>query len=98
MYQFTCEKCGKTVSCKSDPSKWRQRICMDCRNASGTAPASPTARYTPPAKSFDLMTYISEMVVIYKAIKSVCEEEGVELPEANIAQWTTSIMIAKDRS
>lgn len=97
MYSFTCEKCGKTVSCKSDPSKWRQRICMDCRNGSGETTKTTTQRYTPPAKTFDLMTYISEMVVIYKAIKTVCEEEGVQLPEANIAQWTTSIMIAKDK-
>ena len=43
------------------------------------------------------MTYISEMVVVYKAIKDVCKEEGLEIPEANLAQWTTSIMIQKDR-
>ena len=97
-YSFVCEKCGKTVSCNSDPSKWKSKVCMDCRNkATSTPKVQASTRYTPPTKSFDLMTYISEMVVVYKAIKDVCKEEGLEIPEANLAQWTTSIMIAKDR-
>ena len=92
-YSFVCEKCGKTVSCKSDPSKWKQKICMDCRNQS--AP-KPEQRYTPP-KGFDLVTYVAEMIVVYTTIKNMVKEEGLEIPEANIAQWTTSIMIQKDK-
>lgn len=98
-YSFTCEVCGKTVSCKTNPENWKQKICFDCRDKQ-KAQGTPIAKYTPPtqARSFDLMTYISEMVVVYKALKSVCEEEKIEVPEANLAQWTTSIMIVKDRS
>lgn len=97
-YSFVCEKCGKTVSCNSDPSKWKSRVCMDCRNGNKPSSTAPATRYTPPTKSFDLLTYVSEMIVVYKTLKDVCQEEGVEIPEANLAQWTTSIMIQKDRA
>lgn len=105
MYTFVCEKCGKTVQCKSDPSTWKQRICLDCRGTTGKTTTTKTsyAKFSPnpakyePKKTFDLMTYISEMVVVYKALKEVCKEEGIEIPEANLAQWTTSVMIQKDR-
>lgn len=93
-YSFVCEKCGKTVSCNSDPSKWKQRICLDCRNKTSV---KPEQRYTPP-KGFDLVTYVAEMIVVYTTIKKMLDEEGLEVPEANIAQWTTSVMIQKDKS
>lgn len=96
-YSFVCEKCGKTVSCNSDPTKWKNRICLDCRDSKTSTTPAPSSRYTPPTKSFDLLTYVSEMVVVYKTLKDVCKEEGIEIPEANLAQWTTSIMIQKDR-
>lgn len=97
-YSFVCEKCGKTVSCNSDPTKWKSRICLDCRDSKASATPTPSSRYTPPTKSFDLLTYVSEMVVVYKTLKDVCKEEDIEIPEANLAQWTTSIMIQKDRT
>lgn len=97
-YSFVCEKCGKTVSCNSDPTKWKSRICLDCRDSKTSATPAPSSRYTPPTKSFDLLTYVSEMVVVYKTLKDVCKEEGIEIPEANLAQWTTSIMIQKDKA
>lgn len=97
-YSFVCEKCGKTVSCNSDPSKWKSRICLDCRDNKSSGASAPSSRYTPPTKSFDLLTYVSEMVVVYKTLKDVCKEEGIEIPEANLAQWTTSIMIQKDKA
>lgn len=99
MYTFICEKCGKSCQTKSDPTTWKRQLCFDCRRAetNSTKPTKTAAQYTPPASKFDLMTYISEMVVVYNAIKTVCAEENIEIPEANIAQWTTSIMIQKDK-
>lgn len=95
-FSFVCEKCGKTITCNSDPSKWKQKICMDCRRAM-EKPVKPEQRYTPP-KGFDLVTYVAEMIVVYKTIKDMLAEEKIEVPEANIAQWTTSIMIQKDKA
>ena len=31
MFTFVCEKCGGTFQSKSDPSKWRHRLCNNCR-------------------------------------------------------------------
>jgi hypothetical protein len=104
-YTFICEKCGKTVQSNSDPSKWKQRVCFDCKNASGQVVSkSPTQRYVPPSQkpevktsAFDLKTYVSEMIVVFQEIYTQCQENNLDIPIENMCNWTTSVMIQKGR-
>lgn len=104
-YTFVCEKCGKTLSTNSDPSKWRERICFDCRNSSGQQVSkAPSKRYTPPVQrseakvpEFNLKTYVSEMIVVFQEIYSQCQENNLDIPLENMCNWTTSIMIQKGK-
>lgn len=48
-----------------------------------------------PKKEFDLDTYIAEMLMVYSALKIACDEQRLTIPEENLCNWTTSIMIQK---
>lgn len=48
-------------------------------------------------KDFDLESYITEMLLVYNTIKIMADESRLTIPEASICQWTTSIMIQKDK-
>ena len=112
MYEFTCEVCGKQCNSKTDPSTWKGgKICWDCRNKKQTATGTTTPKqtnnnniqpqsktnYTPQNNSFDLNKYLDELFDIYECLKIKAESRQLEIPEANLCQWTTSILIQKDR-
>ena len=46
-------------------------------------------------KDFDLDTYIADMLLVYSALKIACDEQRLTIPEENLCNWTTSIMIQK---
>lgn len=110
MYEFTCEVCGKQCNSKTDPSTWKGgKICWDCRSKKQTAPqtASPkpasnhsftattNTNYIP--REFDLNKYLDDLFDIYECLKIKAESRQLEIPEANLCQWTTSILIQKDK-
>ena len=110
MYEFTCEICGKQCSSKTDPSTWKGgKICWDCRSKKQTATQnavpkqsssngyqpSTNTNYTP--KEFDLNKYLDDLFDIYECLKIKAESRQLEIPEANLCQWTTSILIQKDK-
>ena len=110
MYEFTCEICGKQCNSKTDPSTWKgDKICWDCRKKKQTATqtepskqannssvAQPTnSNYTP--REFDLNKYLDDLFDIYECLKYKAESRQLEIPEANLCQWTTSILIQKDK-
>ena len=108
-YTFQCEVCGKTVTSKSDPTNWRTKTCWDCKTkAQGEQPKaqSKTASMvntfggkvvgTTP-KAFDIDKYIEDLFTVYGKLKAEAEARGVEVPEANLCQWVTSILIQKDK-
>ena len=57
--------------------------------SNGVAPAQVVK------KEFDLDTYIAEMLMVYSALKIACDEQRLTIPEENLCNWTTSIMIQK---
>ena len=110
MYEFTCEVCGKQCNSKTDPSTWKGgKICWDCRNkkqtaAQNTSPkpsvgsgytTSSNTNYIP--REFDLNKYLDDLFDIYECLKIKAESRQLEIPEANLCQWTTSILIQKDK-
>ena len=116
MFTFICEKCGGTFQSKSDPSKWRHRLCNNCRgnqyasNPQGTSysprpvPVQPqlqgvvyNQQATPIKKEFDIEGYVSDMLFVYATLKRMVDENKMTIPEASLCQWTTSIMIQKDK-
>lgn len=46
-------------------------------------------------KEFDLDAYITDMLIVYEAIKIECDRRRLTIPEENLCNWTTSIMIQK---
>lgn len=108
--KFICEQCGKEVDCgMKDPSSWKSKLCFDCRQAqSGGAKSSYTPKYSTskaqsatkyqPTKSFNLETYINDMLDVYEALKYSCEGRGVDVPQENLCAWVTSIMIQREKS
>lgn len=48
-------------------------------------------------KEFDLDSYISDMLMVYSALKIACDEQRLTIPEDNLCNWTTSIMIQKGK-
>lgn len=48
-------------------------------------------------KEFDLDTYIAEMLVVYQALSIACDEAKLIIPVDNLCNWTTSIMIQKEK-
>lgn len=111
MYTFQCEVCGKTVTSKSDPTNWRTRTCWDCKQKGGqTTQAQPQNKTTAmlnsfggkvvaqtQVKQFDIDKYIEDLFTVYGKLKAEAETRGVEVPEANLCQWVTSILIQKDK-
>ena len=102
--------CGKQCSSKTDPSTWKGgKICWDCRNKKQTATqntspkpsvgsssaTSSNTNYTP--REFDLNKYLDDLFDIYECLKIKAESRQLEIPEANLCQWTTSILIQKDK-
>ena len=57
--------------------------------SNGVAPAQVVK------KEFDLDTYIADMLMVYSALKIACDEQRLTIPEENLCNWTTSIMIQK---
>lgn len=59
----------------------------------------PTYNNVPPVqvakKEFDLDSYISEMLMVYSALKIACDMQKLTIPEENLCNWTTSVMIQK---
>jgi hypothetical protein len=110
-YTFQCEVCGRTVTSKSDPSNWRTKTCWDCKQKGAqptvAQPQSKTASMvsnyggkvigTTPIKAFDIDKYIEDLFTVYGKLKAEAETRGVEVPEANLCQWVTSILIQKDK-
>ena len=55
-----------------------------------------TGTATPqPKKEFDLDSYIADMLMVYSALKIACDMQKLTIPEENLCNWTTSIMIQK---
>lgn len=115
MYSFVCEKCGGTFQSKSDPSKWRNRLCNNCRGnqyATNQSPAPiyqakpvPTAKPTyngvaptrVERKEFNLDEYITDMLLVYNTLAIACDEQKLTIPIENLCNWTTSIIIEKNK-
>ena len=109
MYSFQCEVCGKLVTSKSDPSNWRTKTCWDCKQKAGQV--QPQVNKTnamlttfggkevsrPPIKTFNIDQYIEDLFTVYGKLKAEAEARGVDVPEANLCQWVTSILIQKDK-
>jgi hypothetical protein len=57
--------------------------------SNGVAPAQVAK------KEFDLDSYIADMLMVYSALKIACDEQRMTIPEENLCNWTTSIMIQK---
>jgi hypothetical protein len=109
--KFICEQCGKEVDCgMKDPSSWKSKLCFDCRQAQsggakpsytpkyGTTSKAPSVAKYQPTKSFNLETYINDMLDTYEAITYACEGRGLKVPQENLCAWVTSIMIQKEKS
>ena len=52
---------------------------------------------TPIKKEFDIEGYVSDMLFVYATLKRMVDENKMTIPEASLCQWTTSIMIQKDK-
>lgn len=55
------------------------------------APALPTK------KEFNLEEYITDMFFVYATLKRMADENRFTIPEDNLCNWTTSIMIQKEK-
>lgn len=108
LYTFTCEVCGKECHSKSNPDTWKQgKLCWDCRNknktATQTASPKPTTNSASPTpyrtncESFDMAKYVDELLDVYEVLKIKSQERSLEIPDTNLCQWATSVMIQKDR-
>ena len=49
-------------------------------------------------KEFDLESYITDMFLVYATIKRMADENQMTIPADNICNWTTSIMIEKNKN
>lgn len=50
-----------------------------------------------PKKEFDLETYVAEMIEVYITLSTMCDEAKLTIPIENLCNWTTSIMIQKEK-
>ena len=50
-----------------------------------------------PKKEFDLETYVAEMIEVYITLSTMCDEAKLSIPIENLCNWTTSIMIEKEK-
>ena len=48
-------------------------------------------------KEFDLETYVAEMIEVYITLSTMCDEAKLTIPIENLCNWTTSIMIQKEK-
>lgn len=48
-------------------------------------------------KEFNLDAYVEEMLYVYLTLKSACDKATLTIPEDNLCNWTTSIMIQKGK-
>ena len=48
-------------------------------------------------KEFDSETYIAEMIEVYITLSTMCDEAKLTIPIENLCNWTTSIMIQKEK-
>ena len=49
-----------------------------------------------PKKEFDLETYVAEMLHKF-SLSTMCDEAKLTIPIENLCNWTTSIMIQKEK-
>ena len=50
-----------------------------------------------PKKEFDLETYVAELIEVYITLSTMCDEAKLTIPVENLCNWTTSIMIQKEK-
>lgn len=50
-----------------------------------------------PNKEFNLDAYIEDMLFVYISLKNACDRATLNIPEENLCNWTTSIMIQKGK-
>ena len=50
-----------------------------------------------PKKEFDLETYVAEMIEVYITLSTMCDEAKLTIPIENLCNWTTSILIEKNK-
>lgn len=67
-----------------------------------TVPTSkPVYNNVPPKpvekKDFNLEEYIAEMILVYVTLSAMCDEAKLTIPIENLCNWTTSILIEKNR-
>lgn len=55
-------------------------------------PAQPVEK-----KEFNLEDYIADMILVYITLSSMCDEAKLNIPIENLCNWTTSIMIQKQK-
>lgn len=48
-------------------------------------------------KEFNVEAYIEEMLYVYLTLKNACDRATLTIPEENLCNWTTSIMIQSGR-
>lgn len=48
-------------------------------------------------KEFDLESYITDMILVYNTLSIMCDEAKLTIPIENLCNWTTSIMIQKEK-
>ena len=48
-------------------------------------------------KEFDLESYVADMIAVYITLSTMCDEAKLTIPIDNLCNWTTSIMIQKEK-
>lgn len=51
-----------------------------------------------PKQEFNLQEYISDLLMVYVALRDMIDESGLTIPQENICQWATGIMIQKGKA
>jgi len=109
MYKFTCSKCGGQFYSKVDMSNWTRPMCNKCAGkpykdypVEDSKPTQqPTYNNVPPTKiekkEFDLESYITDMILVYSTLSVMCDQAKLTIPIENLCNWTTSIMIQKEK-
>lgn len=108
-YTFTCDVCGQEFYSKVNPEGWRSHKCNKCAGkkypdypvnapvVNNTAKAQNVEKYQPRTE-FSTEDYVKELVDVYEMLKYTVEGRNLEIPEASLCQWATSVMIQKGKN
>ena len=49
-------------------------------------------------QEFNLEEYISDLLMVYVTLRNMCDESKLTIPQENLCQWATGIMIQKGKA